>query len=161
MVVCSARKRCGCGVSDRRTGHSLESRAAHLIWISFFNILYQTQTRPWNLYFVLFAIFEHGTYCMEERGNVCERKSKMEKAKGPLPSEGPAATGSSPMGANISRRLLTLRPVQSLPSWPIQPLFLLSVLLHSSWPQPCQSPGTREVSVNKKAVSGVISTTAI
>merc|ERR1739842_127086 len=35
-------------------------------------------------------------------------------------------------------------PVQSLPSWPIQPLFLLSLLLHSSWPQPCQSPGTRE-----------------
>ena len=25
-------------VSDRRTGHSLESRAALLIWISFFNI---------------------------------------------------------------------------------------------------------------------------
>merc|ERR1711971_1532938 len=45
---------------------------------------------------------------------------------------------------NISRRLLTLRPVQSLPSWPILPLLLLSVLWLSSWPQPCQSPGTRE-----------------
>merc|ERR1712141_915221 len=34
--------------------------------------------------------------------------------------------------------------VQSLPSWPILPLFLLSLLLPSSWSQPCQSPGTRE-----------------
>merc|ERR1712210_301495 len=34
--------------------------------------------------------------------------------------------------------------VQSLPSWPILPLLLLSVLWLSSWPQPCQSPGTRE-----------------
>merc|ERR1739844_878818 len=33
---------------------------------------------------------------------------------------------------------------QSLPSWPILPLLLLSVLWLSSWPQPCQSPGTRE-----------------
>merc|ERR1712083_77798 len=34
--------------------------------------------------------------------------------------------------------------VQSLLSWPILPLLLLSVLWLSSWPQPCQSPGTRE-----------------
>merc|ERR1712228_188157 len=34
--------------------------------------------------------------------------------------------------------------VQSLPSWPILPS-LLSVLWHSSWCQPCPSPGTREM----------------